>query len=62
MGVGWLTPQPPLLPACLFFVPELPAEFDLIVLGAGSAGLGLSLFMARIKLRVPLIDQTLEGP
>lgn len=39
---------------------ELPAEFDLIVLGAGSASLGLSLFMARIKLRVPLIDQTLE--
>ncbi len=40
---------------------ELPAEFDLIVLGAGSAGLGLSLFMARIKLRVLLIDQTPEA-
>lgn len=40
---------------------ELPADFDLIVLGAGSAGLGLSLFMARIKLRVLLIDQTAEA-
>jgi pyruvate/2-oxoglutarate dehydrogenase complex dihydrolipoamide dehydrogenase (E3) component len=36
------------------------ADFDLIVLGAGSAGLGLSLFMARIKLRVLLIDLTAE--
>jgi len=39
---------------------EDAADFDLIVLGAGSAGLGLSLFMARIKLRVLLIDQTPE--
>ena len=35
-------------------------DFDLIVLGAGSAGLGLSLFMARVKLRVLLIDKTAE--
>ena len=35
-------------------------DFDLIVLGAGSAGLGLSLFMARVKLRVLLIDRTAE--
>jgi pyruvate/2-oxoglutarate dehydrogenase complex dihydrolipoamide dehydrogenase (E3) component len=40
---------------------ELPTDFDLIVLGAGSAGLGLSLFMARIKLRVLLIDLTAEA-
>ncbi|QKG52495.1 dihydrolipoyl dehydrogenase family protein [Hymenobacter sp. BRD67] len=33
-------------------------DFDLIVLGAGSAGLGLALFMARVKLRVLLIDRT----
>ena len=39
---------------------EDAADFDLIVLGAGSAGLGLSLFMARIKLRVLLIDLTAE--
>ena len=40
---------------------DTPAfDFDLIVLGAGSAGLGLSLFLARIKLRVLLIDQTPE--
>ncbi|OGX91134.1 dihydrolipoyl dehydrogenase family protein [Hymenobacter coccineus] len=36
-------------------------DFDLIVLGAGSAGLGLALFMARIKLRVLLIDRTAEA-
>ncbi|MBT2557597.1 FAD-dependent oxidoreductase [Hymenobacter sp. ISL-91] len=41
-------------------MPENAADFDLIVLGAGSAGLGLSLFMARIKLRVLLIDLTAE--
>ncbi|SMB99460.1 FAD-dependent pyridine nucleotide-disulphide oxidoreductase [Hymenobacter roseosalivarius DSM 11622] len=35
-------------------------DFDLIVLGAGSAGLGLSLFMVRIKQRVLLIDKTPE--
>ena len=35
-------------------------DFDLIVLGAGSAGLGLSLFMARIELKVLLIDLTAE--
>ena len=39
---------------------DTPFDFDLIVLGAGSAGLGLSLFMARIKLRVLLIDKTPE--
>lgn len=39
---------------------DLPPDSDLIVLGAGSAGLGLSLFMARLKLRVLLIDQTAE--
>jgi len=39
---------------------EDAADFDLIVLGAGSAGLGLALFMARIKLRVLLIDLTAE--
>ncbi|MGI4743916.1 MAG: dihydrolipoyl dehydrogenase family protein [Janthinobacterium lividum] len=39
---------------------EPAATFDLIVLGAGSAGLGLSLFMARAKLRVLLIDRTAD--
>ena len=39
---------------------ETPLDFDLMVLGAGSAGLGLALFMARIKLRVLLIDLTPE--
>ncbi len=34
------------------------ADFDLIVIGAGSAGLGLALFMARAKLRVLLVDRT----
>ena len=33
-------------------------DFELIVLGAGSAGLGLALFMAKAKLRVLLIDKT----
>ncbi|MEJ7666065.1 MAG: FAD-dependent oxidoreductase [Hymenobacter sp.] len=33
-------------------------NFDLIVLGAGSAGLGLALFMAKAKMRVLLIDRT----
>lgn len=41
-------------------MPEAPFDFELIVLGAGSAGLGLSLFMARIELRVLLIDKTPE--
>lgn len=35
-------------------------EFDLIVLGAGSAGLGLALFMAKADMRVLLIDRTAE--
>ena len=42
-------------------MPDAPVDFDLIVLGAGSAGLGLSLFMARIELRVLLIDKTPEA-
>ena len=42
-------------------MPEPPIDFDLIVLGAGSAGLGLSLFMARVKLRTLLIDLTDEA-
>lgn len=42
-------------------MPEQPLDFDLIVLGAGSAGLGLSLFMARVQLRVLLIDLTPEA-
>ena len=33
-------------------------DFDLIVLGAGSAGLGLALFMAKARLSVLLIDKT----
>ncbi|MBT9392630.1 FAD-dependent oxidoreductase [Hymenobacter sp. NST-14] len=41
-------------------MPENIAEVDLIVLGAGSAGLGLALFMARADLRVLLIDRTAE--
>ena len=39
---------------------DTPADFDLIVLGAGSAGLGLALFMAKADLRVLLIDRTAE--
>ncbi len=42
-------------------MPDTPFDFDLIVLGAGSAGLGLSLFMARIELKVLLIDLTAEA-
>ena len=37
---------------------DTASDFELIVLGAGSAGLGLALFMARAKLRVLLIDRT----
>ncbi len=37
---------------------EAAFDFDLVVLGAGSAGLGLSLFMSRAGLRVLLIDKT----
>ena len=37
---------------------DVPFDFDLIVLGAGSAGLGLALFMAQAKMRVLLIDRT----
>ena len=39
-------------------MPTVPVDFDLIVLGAGSAGLGMSLVMNRLKLRVLLIDRT----
>ena len=39
---------------------DTPAAFDLIVLGAGSAGLGLALFMAQADMRVLLIDKTAE--
>ncbi|MFD2784555.1 dihydrolipoyl dehydrogenase family protein [Hymenobacter rubripertinctus] len=39
---------------------EKENDFDLIVLGAGSAGLGLALFMAKADMRVLLIDKTAE--
>ncbi|WP_223652231.1 dihydrolipoyl dehydrogenase family protein [Hymenobacter psoromatis] len=39
-------------------MPDSAFDFDLIVLGAGSAGLGLALFMAKANMRVLLIDRT----
>ena len=35
-------------------------KYDIIVIGAGSGGLGISLFMARVGLKTLLIDKTDE--
>lgn len=37
-----------------------PPTYDIIVIGAGSAGLGVSLFMAKVGLRTLLIDKSDE--
>jgi pyruvate/2-oxoglutarate dehydrogenase complex dihydrolipoamide dehydrogenase (E3) component len=37
-----------------------PSEYDVIVIGAGSGGLGVSLFMAKVGLRTLLIDKSDE--
>ena len=36
------------------------SKYDIIVIGAGSGGLGISLFMTRVGLKTLLIDKTDE--